>query len=372
MRAISLFSGVGGLEPDDEAEVLCEIDEDCGRILRRRFPGSRIHDDVMTLEPPSGADIVFGGWPCQDISVAGLKRGLAGDRSGLFFRMVDIAVDSRADTIVAENVPNLLRLENGENFGLVLESLRKAGFRYTAWRLLNARHFGLPHQRRRVFIVASSSPGGPMSLLRELPPEVSGHVEEPIASGFYWTAGLQGINFSNGYSPTLKVGSSLSIPSPPAVFYGDTVRTISPTEAVALQGFDWADFDGEAPKVIYRAMGNAVARPVGSFVAKVAQNDSEAEPRGLAGIASQGSMFDGFGFPRKWPSAGIDLDGDLYQYDDPISARQLANNLEAFIDLESPERLSTRAASGLVSRLNRSGKSCPPELRRALELLQAA
>ena len=83
MRSVSLFSGVGGLEATDHAELFCELDSDCRVVLGRRFSGARLHDDVNTLPPVPGLDVVFGGWPCQDISVAGLKRGLAGARSGL-------------------------------------------------------------------------------------------------------------------------------------------------------------------------------------------------------------------------------------------------------------------------------------------------
>lgn len=368
-RSISLFSGVGGLESVEGPEVLCELDAECRDILADRFPGADLHDDVMTLVPPPGIDVVFGGWPCQDISVAGLRRGLAGNRSGLFFRMVDIAVDSGAHTIVAENVPNLLRLENGENFHLVLESLRKAGFRYVSWRVLNARHFGLPHQRRRVFLAASQDSAGPMSLLSSLPSQEPHVVLDPVVSSFYWTAGLQGINFSRGFSPTLKVGSSLSIPSPPALFYGDVVRQVSPEEAVKLQGFDPADFTGVAPKVVYRAMGNAVARPVGRFVAEAAVSETSLDEALLYPIGGQGSIFDGDRMSPKWPDAGIDWDGELLGYRDPLAEWALSNDLEDLVDLDSEERLSARAATGLLNRLARSGKNCPPAVRAVLESL---
>jgi DNA (cytosine-5)-methyltransferase 1 len=368
-RSISLFSGVGGLESPEGPEVLCELDPDCRIVLADRFPHASLHDDVMTLDVPSDVDVVFGGWPCQDISVAGLRRGLAGNRSGLFFRMVDIAVEAQAHTIVAENVPNLLRLEGGENFHLVLESLRKSGFRYVSWRVLNARHFGLPHQRRRVFIAASLESAGPLSLLASMPDARAEEVSTPSVSSFYWTAGLQGINFSQGFSPTLKVGSSLSIPSPPALIYGDVVRQVTAVEALRLQGFDPDDFSRVAPKVVYRAMGNAVARPVGRFVAEAALSQRPLNEGGLYPIGAQRSLFDNDRMPVRWPEAGIDLDGELLGYRDPLSEWAMSNDLEELIDADSAERLSARAAAGLLSRLARSGKSCPPALRSALESL---
>lgn len=352
-----------------QAEVLCEIDADCRKVLSRRFAGSRLHDDVTTLKPVAGVDAVFGGWPCQDVSVAGLRRGLAGNRSGLLFRMIDFAKASGAGTIIAENVPNLLALEGGENFRLTLEAFAGAGFGHVAWRVLNARQFGLPHERRRIFIVASQDRSTSLALLRDTPKLQPAGREAPTAAAFYWTAGLQGINFSIGYSPTLKVGSALSIPSPPAVFYSDVVRTVSVREAIALQGFPETPFDGLAPSAVYRMMGNAVALPVGQFVA---QSLNESRPRiggRLVQMCLEQSLFEETRWPTTWPKAGLKSGSELYEYLDPVGDVPLANGLEDLLDLDSEVRLSSRAANGLLSRLDRSGKACPSDLRVALKEL---
>ena len=375
MRSISLFSGVGGLEPSAvPADVLCELDPECHMVLSRRFPESKLHDDVMTLSP-GRADAIFGGWPCQDLSVAGLRKGLAGDRSGLFFRMVDIALEANANSIVAENVPNLLRLDQGQNFALVLEALRRAGFSHITWRTLNARQFGLPHQRRRVFIVASEMPEAAWALLRPIDSSRHrGRIETPIAAGFYWTAGSQGINFSEGYSPTLKVGSSLSIPSPPAVFFDDTVRMFSPKETVRLQGFPLRPFRGLESKAIYRMMGNAVAVPVGRFVTDGLDpnNQKAGRPENLAEIPRQGSIFEDLPGAVNWPAAGYSAPEAVYEFPDPVHKSTLCTSLERLIDRDDNSTLSVRAATGLLSRLERSGKSCPEDLRFALEMAASA
>ena len=374
MRSISLFSGVGGLESSSSpADVLCELDFECHTVLSRRFPDSRIHDDVMTLSPDS-ADVIFGGWPCQDLSVAGLLKGLAGDRSGLFFRMVDIAGTAGANTIVAENVPNLLRLDDGQNFSLVLEALRTAGFTNIAWRTLNARQFGLPHQRRRVFIVASENPKAAQALLRPInPARQRDRIERPEAAGFYWTAGSQGINFSEGFSPTLKVGSSLSIPSPPAVFFDDTVRMFSPREAIRLQGFQLRPFKGLEPKAIYRMMGNAVAVPVGRFVADSLDpvNQRDGLPENLEEMSFQGSIFEELPGAIKWPVAGYSTPEVVYKFPDPVDKSTLCTSLERLIDRDDKSSLSIRATNGLLTRLERSGKNCPEDLRFALEMVSS-
>lgn len=110
MRYISLFSGIGGLESSSQTPLaVCEIDPWCQKVLSRKFPEAELSKDVRSFIPPA-VDVVVGGWPCQDISAAGLRKGLAGERSGLFFRMLDVAIEAGAHTIVAENVPNLLRL----------------------------------------------------------------------------------------------------------------------------------------------------------------------------------------------------------------------------------------------------------------------
>ena len=75
MKYISLFSGIGGLESSQKPPVLCcESDGDARWVLGRKFPNSELHDDVVSLVPPP-ADVVAGGWPCQDLSIAGQQRG---------------------------------------------------------------------------------------------------------------------------------------------------------------------------------------------------------------------------------------------------------------------------------------------------------
>jgi DNA (cytosine-5)-methyltransferase 1 len=369
LRVASLFSGVGGLESTDAAELLCEMDPDCQVVLQRRFPDARIVSDVRTLRPQRGVDAVFGGWPCQDISVAGLKRGLGGDRSGLLFTMIDFARASGAATIVAENVPNLLRLEDGHNFAWTLTALQRAGYENIAWRTLNARSFGLPHERRRVFIVASEDEATAMGLLRDVGRRKVTVIDSPRASGFYWTAGLQGINFSVGYSPTLKVGSSLSIPSPPAIIYDDIVRQISPKEALRLQGFPQAPFAKLPPKAVFRMMGNAVARPVGQFAtASVALSDYRVSGA-LETIYENTSLFQEEVTVMRWPTAGMRTREATFRFHDPLSDAPRANNLEEILDLDNESVLSRRAAAGLLKRLEASQKFCPEDLRVRLKAL---
>lgn len=346
IRYISLFSGVGGLESAVDQPILCcELDEACAPVLRKRFHNVPIHPDVTTLHPPE-AEVITGGWPCQDISVAGLRRGLSGERSGLFFEMLRVAREAEAHTIVAENVPNLLALERGKTFEQVLHALEFDGFPYVAWRTINAREFGLPHQRRRVFIVASKHPEIARALHRPYEHELPAHAETVDCGGFYWTAGLQSICYSRGFVPTLKLGSSLSIPSPPALYFDDCVRKAGPTECLHLQGFDPDDFAETAAKDIYRMSGNAVAVPVGHFVFDSVRADPVPDlPIGsFARIGESGLYEEGFAYSVEHASF------------------PLANNLYDFIDHDDRTPISRRAAAGVVARLKRSGKPCPAEV----------
>lgn len=355
MRYISLFSGIGGLESSRVHPVLCcEVDKTCRFVLARRFRNSELADDVTTLSPPA-ADVVVGGWPCQDISVAGLQLGLEGSRSGLFYQMLRIARESGAHTIIAENVPNLLHLRGGTLFVEVLRALDDSGFPNVAWRTLNAREFGLPHERRRVFLIASKTAELAFALHRDLPqietsPRTS-TIAPSFCNGFYWTAGLQSICYSEGYVPTLKVGSALSIPSPPALHFDSCVRKATAQECLRLQGFDPSEFVGLADKELYRMAGNAVASPVGRFVMDSVFEDQP--PRvvrtayariGESGIYESGAVWE----------VGVDQ-------------RPLATNLREVIDGSNTTPMSSRAASGLLARLRRSGKPCPSALLQLLE-----
>jgi DNA (cytosine-5)-methyltransferase 1 len=170
--AVSLFAGIGGFDLALERAGIrvvasVEIDKKCQAILARHFPNAKQFNDVEEVtgeqliqagfNPANG--IITGGFPCQDLSVAGKRAGLAGKRSGLFWEICRIIDETRSQTVILENVFGLLSSNNGRDMAVVLEALVKRGYR-VAWRVLDAQYFGIPQRRRRVFIVASLGDAG--------------------------------------------------------------------------------------------------------------------------------------------------------------------------------------------------------------------
>lgn len=167
MRFVSLFAGVGGFDLGlERSGHVCvgqvEIDKHARSVLDHHWPDVPKHDDVTTaidwadeIGLTGNVDIVCGGFPCQDLSVAGKRSGLAGERSGLFFDALAFAKSVKAKTILLENVPGLLSSNQGRDFGVLLTHLADAGYSNIEWRVLNSQFFGVPQRRRRVFIVAS-------------------------------------------------------------------------------------------------------------------------------------------------------------------------------------------------------------------------
>lgn len=157
----SLFSGVGGFDLGFERSGMeckwqVEYDPHCQAVLERHYPNVRRYKDVRdvggaTLE---AVDLICGGFPCQDLSIAGKRAGFAGERSGLWYEYQRIVDEMRPQWVVIENVPGLLSSRKGDDFAVILEALDEFGYG-VAWRVLDSQYFGVPQRRRRVFIVAS-------------------------------------------------------------------------------------------------------------------------------------------------------------------------------------------------------------------------
>jgi DNA (cytosine-5)-methyltransferase 1 len=166
MRVGSLFSGCGGfdlgfLQAGFRTMWGCEIDARARAVFRRHHPEAKIYHDIKEINGATleAVDVLVFGSPCQDLSVAGKRAGLAGERSGLFMeamRIVDqMAPENRPRVAVWENVPGALSSNGGKDFGSVLWEM---GSRWSgiAYRVLDLQFFGPPQRRRRVFVVGHS------------------------------------------------------------------------------------------------------------------------------------------------------------------------------------------------------------------------
>ena len=165
--AVSLFAGVGGfdlaLQKNNYKMIASvEIDKKCNEVLKKHFPDVKKYTDIKNVK---GKDlikdgfkaengIITGGFPCQDLSIAGKRAGLAGERSGLFWEAHRILKETKSENFILENVPGLLSSNKGKDFGIILGSLVELGYS-VGWRVLDAQYFGIPQRRRRVFIVGS-------------------------------------------------------------------------------------------------------------------------------------------------------------------------------------------------------------------------
>jgi DNA (cytosine-5)-methyltransferase 1 len=164
IHVASFFAGIGGFDLGFEragAKVVfqCEIDKFCRQVLKKHWPQVELAGDIKMVEPkeiPKSANVWTGGFPCQDVSLAnqGKRKGLEGERTGLFFEFIRLVERNRPSWIVLENVPGLLNSNNGEDFRTILNTLGELGYG-VAWRILDAKYFGTPQRRRRVYIVAS-------------------------------------------------------------------------------------------------------------------------------------------------------------------------------------------------------------------------
>jgi DNA (cytosine-5)-methyltransferase 1 len=368
MKIASLFSGVGGLElglgrAGHETILLNEIDRAAASVLAERFPDVEIHSDVVALDHlPRNADLVTAGFPCQDLSQAGRMNGINGSKSGLVGNLFRLLESRRVDNILIENVPFMLHLHRGAAMDFIVKHLEALGYSW-AYRTIDTRSFGLPQRRRRVFLLASRDfePGRVLFLDQSESVETSYSPE--LACGFYWTEGNTGLGWAIDSIPTLKGGSSLGIPSAPAIWMPDgSIGTPDIRDAERLQGFpsNWTKPAEEvcSPRHRWRLVGNAVTTKVAEWLGRILS----AVERGTPASSNKAWPVSG------WPSAA---------YGSPRGARSLVvssewpvynrcEHLTAFLHYPLTP-LSYRAAEGFRSRLARSSLHHDAEFMRDLE-----
>jgi len=164
MNVLDLFSGIGGFSLGLERAgmktvAFCEIEPFCQQVLKKHWPDVPVYNDVKKVTGEQlrkdgiSVDVITGGFPCQDISVAGKQAGIEGERSGLWTELARIISEIRPAYAIMENVTALISGENGEWFGKVLGDLAEIGYD-VEWHCIPASEIGAHHHRDRIWIVA--------------------------------------------------------------------------------------------------------------------------------------------------------------------------------------------------------------------------
>ncbi len=275
--AVGLFSGIGGMEvgfhrAGHRTTLMCDVDSAAQAVLAQHFSDVFLVSDVRELRTLGGAQVICAGFPCQDLSQAGKTAGINGSRSSVIaelFRLLDCS--ETPEWIFLENVPFMLHLGRGAAMQYLTGEFEKRGYTW-AYRIVDSRGFGLPQRRRRVFILASKTNDPRPPLLNQ---DCGRPVSEAEcnAFGFYWTEGNTGLGWAEDAVPTLKGGSGLGIPSPPAIWIRNRgIFLPDIRDAERLQGFDsnWTLTTSPTGNghlgVRWKLVGNAISVPVAEWV----------------------------------------------------------------------------------------------------------
>lgn len=364
MRIAGLFAGIGGIETGFhralgdavQTEFLCEWWTPAKDVLTARFPDVELHPDVRELRDlPEGLDLLSAGFPCTDLSQAGRTAGITGEASGLVAHVFDAlrltaASEGRLPWLMIENVPNMLTLDKGKAMAYLVKEIEALNYRW-AYRVVDSRFTGVPQRRRRVILLASTTDDPRRVLFADDAGERPETDLKDDAFGFYWTEGRGGLGWAQDAVPTLKGGSTIGIPSPPAIWVPgapDDRLFVTPRieDAEAMQGFErgWTDVEitGRKHGHRWKLVGNAVTTRVAEWVARriTEPGDSVVE-------------LDGPEVTHRWPTAAWGAGGRAHAVKiSEFPALASYEHLSSVVDLNEASPLSARAINGFRNRLS--------------------
>lgn len=356
LRVAGLFAGIAGVElglgaAGHTAILFSEIDESARAVLAAHYPTVPIIPDVRDVRSISEADLVAAGFPCQDLSQAGRTAGIRGEKSGLVGEVLRLIREHDPRWLLLENVPFMLALDGGRGMAYLTARLDLYGFRW-AYRVVDTRAFGLPQRRQRVLLLASRSEDPRDVLLADDAGAPRSTPTEGSAYGFYWTEGNRGLGWAVDAVPTLKAGSTLGIPSPPAIWVLETGEIGTPDirDAERLQGFppDWTapalEVSGRRAGVRWRLVGNAVSVPVMKWLGERLRRPGSYDPTLDPPMRSH----------EPWPRAAWCMGGRVHRAS--VSEWPLSAEHPRLMDfLAYPLRpLSLRATAGFFKRASNS------------------
>jgi DNA (cytosine-5)-methyltransferase 1 len=354
LRVAGLFAGIGGIElgldgAGHETVLLCESWEPASSVLRRRFPGVPCHPDIRELRSlPRSVDLVTAGFPCQDLSQAGMLAGIGGEQSGLVDYVFKLIRRRHPKWLLLENVQFMLQLDRGKAMAFLVNELTTMKYRW-AYRVVDSRFTGVPQRRRRVILVASRTED-PRDVLFADDVGVRSETDyRSDAFGFYWTEGLKGLGWAKDAIPTLKGGSTVGIPSAPAIWLPDAEpgrKLLIPTieNCEELQGFPqgWttaADV-GRRNGPRWKLTGNAVTVGVAAWI-----GERLASPGTM--MASSAPLDSG----KPWPTAAWGDRSGAWRVDiSEYPRHEPYIHLRDLLDERGARSMSLRGATGFYGR----------------------
>jgi DNA (cytosine-5)-methyltransferase 1 len=412
----SFFSGIGGFELAFErngfrTRFLCENDNYCRRVLQLHWPNVVAARDIRDLraEEIPEANVWTAGFPCQDLSLAKVPHGRSGFRghqSSLFFTFGELLAKHLPQVVLLENVAGLLNSHKGRDFASLLGLLTSAGYG-VAWRVLNARYFGVPQSRPRVFICAwLNDPASAVASLFEakrsevIKGERAGFITPSFCpkSGAYVPLISYCISATSGRHTGLDWARSY-------VAYERDVRRPTPLECERLQGLpdNWTKVSDQDITPIdrydterYEAIGNAVAIPVVEWISRKIKARLTRVPRkASASLRTKGRAevdlttlaveFRGEEMTAielyhqrdtPWKRGGCAYRGHVVR--SQVSTAPVQPVASRFVDIlqeEVPHRryfLSSNAAKGILRRVERRGRHLFHPLEQSLHRLASA
>lgn len=286
-KVASFFAGIGGFDLGFERAGMqvvfqCEINKFGRSVLKKHWPNAVLMGDIKTVRAsdiPDSVKLWCGGFPCQDLSSAnqGKRKGLVGERSGLFYEFCRLIRERRPKWLVLENVPGLLNSHNGEDFRCVLKELDELGYG-VSWRVFDAKYFGTPQRRRRVYIIGSF---GTLDCARVLfePDAVRIVAKQGVGEKFSSAAGLKEFNIDpNLYAiQHASIGRKASAGPQAKGFRNDgetyTLDSRGAADVVcstsnSFRVRDTAGFPKTLDGNRYRALGNAVNVTVAEWIGR--------------------------------------------------------------------------------------------------------
>lgn len=225
--------------------------------LNQTQTDAKQHEDVRTCLPElERVGVIVGGFPCQDVSTMGKRAGLTGERTGLFFDAINIIQTLKPRFVVLENVVGLLNSNNGQDFQTVIETLADCGY-MGQWRVLNARYFGVPQNRRRVFIVAGFREQPPLEFMGDARPMADVSSQSSTCPQDFFATQLAGLN--SGTTIDLSCANIIAIPN---------TRHKMVERQRASEDYGFCRGLAQTDLIEARAAGNAVVPQVARWIAE--------------------------------------------------------------------------------------------------------